>query len=228
MTDVTVVRFSYEGDKFEILVKPDPALDYKLGRTSNISSVLISDEIYADSGKGTKPSTEKLLKAFGTEDRLAAAEIIMKKGDLNMTTDQRRRMIEETRKRIVQHIAKSFVDPRSHLPHPPIRIEQAMKDARVSIDPQKGAEAQIKDVVDKLRKIIALKSENMILEIAVPAQYASHSYSVLRSLGSMKQEEWLSNGSFKAILEISAASRPSVIERLGSITRGTATVEVAR
>ena len=64
MADVTVVRYSYEGEKFEILVKPDPALDYKLGKKKEISSILISDDIYTDSGKGTKPSTEKLLKGI--------------------------------------------------------------------------------------------------------------------------------------------------------------------
>ena len=32
MADVTVVRYSYEGEKFEIFVKPDPALDFKLGK----------------------------------------------------------------------------------------------------------------------------------------------------------------------------------------------------
>ena len=26
---LTVVKYSFEGEKFEILVKPDPALDYK-------------------------------------------------------------------------------------------------------------------------------------------------------------------------------------------------------
>ena len=64
MADTTVVRYSFEGEKFEILVKPDPALDYKLGKKKDISSVLISDEIYTDYGKGTKPSTEKLIAAF--------------------------------------------------------------------------------------------------------------------------------------------------------------------
>ena len=44
MTDkLTVVKYSFEGNKFEILVKPDPALDYKLGKIKEISSVLISD-----------------------------------------------------------------------------------------------------------------------------------------------------------------------------------------
>jgi ribosome maturation protein SDO1 len=28
----TVVKYTFEGNRFEILVKPDPALDYKLGK----------------------------------------------------------------------------------------------------------------------------------------------------------------------------------------------------
>jgi len=32
MADTTLVRYSFEGEKFEILVKPDPALEYKLGK----------------------------------------------------------------------------------------------------------------------------------------------------------------------------------------------------
>jgi ribosome maturation protein SDO1 len=214
------------GEKFEILVKPDPALDFKLGKKKDMSSVLVSDDIYTDSSKGTKPSTDKLLKAFKTEDLAEIAQTILKKGDLNLTTDQRRKMVEEKKKQLVEFIAKTYVDPRTHLPHPPLRIEQALKDARVSIDPQKNVDEQVKEIVEKLRSIIPLKSENLSLEIIIPAQFASQSYAVLKSVGSLKKEEWQNNGSLKAILEIPAAARPNVIDRLGSITKGSATVEV--
>ena len=186
MADVTVVRFSYEGEKFEILVKPDPALDYKMGKKKDISSILIADEIYTDSGKGTKPSTEKLLKAFKTEDVIEIAEIMLKKGELNLTTDQRRKMLDDKRKQIVSFIAKTYVDPRTHLPHPPLRIEQALKDGRITIEPQKNVDEQVPDIVEKLRSMIALKSENLDLEITVPAQYESESYAVLKSGGVLK------------------------------------------
>jgi ribosome maturation protein SDO1 len=225
---VTVVRYSFEGEKFEVLVKPDPALEYRLGKRKDISSILVSDEIYSDSSKGTRASTEKLQKAFKTLDATAIAEKILKKGDLNLTTDQRRKMITEKRKQIVAYIAKTYVDPKSHLPHPPVRIEQAMDDGRVSIDPHKTVDEQIKDIVEKLRSIIPLKSENLTLEIIVPAQYAAQSYSVLKSTGTLKKEDWLANGSLKAILEIPAGARPNVIDRLGSITKGTASVEVTK
>ena len=229
MTDkLTHIRLVVEGEKFELLVKPDPALEYKLGKRKDISTVLVSDEIYSDSNKGTRASTEKLMKAFKTTDPTAVATIIMQKGDLNLTTDQRRKMVSEKRKQIVEFIAKTYVDPRSHLPHPPLRIEQAMDDARVSIDPFKNTDEQIKDIVEHLRSIIPLKSENMLLEIMVPAQFAAQSYSVLKSVGTLKKEEWQANGSLKVILDIPAAARANVIDRLASVTKGSASVEVAK
>ena len=224
----TVVRYSYSGDKFELLVKPDPAFDYKTGKLSEISKILISEEIYTDSNKGTRATNDKLNQVFKTTDPAKIAEIIMKKGELNLTTEQRKKMTSEKRKQLVTFIAKTYVDPRSHLPHPPLRIEQALDDGRISIDPFKNIDEQVKEVVEKLRPIIPLKSENIILEISVPAQFVAQSYTVLKSTGTLKKEDWQTNGSLKAILEIPAAARPHVIDRLGSITKGTATVEVVK
>ena len=210
------------------MVKPDPALDYKLGKIKDISSILVSDEVYENSSKGTRVSSEKLQKIFKTNDTLIIAEKILQKGDLNLTTEQRRKMTTEKRKQIITFIAKTFVDPRSHLPHPPQRIEQAITDAHVNIDPFKSVEEQIKDIVENLRSIIPLKSENLLLEISVPAQYVAKSYSVLKSTGTLKKEDWQTDGSLKAILEIPAAVRPNVIDRLGAVTKGTAFVEVLK
>ena len=137
-------------------------------------------------------------------------------------------MVDEKRKQIINFISKTYVDPKSHLPHPPLRIEQAMSDARISIDAFRNTDEQIKDVVQSLRTIIALKSENLTLEISVPAQFVAQSYTVLKSTGTLKKEDWQPNGSLKAILEIPAAARPNVIDRLGAITKGTATVEVMK
>ncbi len=52
MTDkLTVVKYTFEGNKFEILVKPDPDLDYKIRKIKEIAPVLVSDEIYSDSSQ---------------------------------------------------------------------------------------------------------------------------------------------------------------------------------
>ncbi len=226
MTDkFTVVRLSVEGDKFELLVKPDPALEYKLGKRTDVSSILVSDEIYSDANKGSRASSEKLMKHFKTADPVEVAKQIMARGELNLTTDQRRKMVEEKRKQIVSYIHQSFVDPKTHVPHPILRIEAAMEQARVSIDPHKRAEDQTKDVVEALRAILPLKSEISKLIVRVPPQYAGQSYSVIKSTGELKGEEWLSDGSLKVTIEMNAGLKGTFMDRLGSVTKGTAEVK---
>lgn len=220
----TIIKLALEGDKFELIVKPDPALEYKLGKRSDLSSVLVSDEIYSDANKGSRASSEKLMKHFKTTDATEVAKQIIAKGELNLTTDQRRKMVEEKRKQIVQYINRSFVDPKTHLPHPVVRIEAALDEARVSIDPFKRSEDQAKTVIDSLRKILPLKSETVRLTVTVPPQFSAQSFNILKSAGDYKGEEWLSDGSLRAVVEMNAGLKAQFLDRLGSVSKGSAVV----
>lgn len=225
MTDkFTIVRYSAGNDKFEILVKPDPALEYKLGKKMDISNIMISDEIYSDANKGTRCSSEKLMKHFKTTDQLEIAKQIMDKGDLNLNTDQRRKMIEEKKRQIVEYINKNFVDPKSHMPHPVSRINAVLDEARVAIDPFKRLDDQLKNIIESLRKIIPLKSEILELTVTVPAQFSGQSFSVFKTIGDIKSEQWLSDGSLQVILSINAGMKSSFLDRIGTATKGSAQV----
>ena len=225
MTDkFTVARLVLGGDKFELLVKPDPALEYKMGKRSDISGALVSDEIYSDANKGSRASSEKMMKHFKTTDSADVAKQILARGELNLTTDQRRKMVEEKKRQIVQFINRSFVDPKTHLPHPVVRIEAAMEEVRVPIDPFKKVEDQAKTLVDELRKILPLRSETAKLTVTVPPQFAAQSYSVLKSTGDLRSEEWLADGSLKAVLDMNASIRGQFLDRLGAVTKGSAQV----
>jgi ribosome maturation protein SDO1 len=218
------VRLSIEGDRFEILVKPDPALEYKMGKRTDFSNILVSDEIYSDANKGSRASSEKLSKHFKTKDISEIAKQILARGELSLTTDQRRRMVEEKRKQIVQFISRNYVDPKTHLPHPPVRIESALNEVRITVDPFKRIEDQVKQVIDALRKILPLKSEVSVLTITIPPQFATQSYSVLKTTGSFRNEQWLSDGSLRAIVEVNAGAKGKLVDRIGSVTKGTAQI----
>ena len=222
---LTVARLILDGDKFELLVKPDPALEYKMGKKADISGVLVSDEIYSDANKGSRAASDKLMKNFKTTDPADIAKQILSRGELNLTTDQRRRMVEEKKKQIVQLINRSFVDPKTHLPHPIVRIEAALEEVRVPIDPFRRVEDQAKVIVDALRKILPLKSETIKLTVTVPPQFAAQSYSALKSTGDLQSEEWLADGSLRAMLNINASIRGQFLDRLGAVTKGTAQVK---
>ena len=220
----TIVRLSAGNEKFEILVKPDPALEYKLGKKADISNIMISDEIYSDANKGTRSSTEKLMKQFKTTDQLEIAKQIMARGDLNMNTDQRRKMIEEKKRQIVEYINKNFVDPKTHMPHPVSRINAVLDEARLAIDPFKRLDDQIKNIIEPLRKLLPLKSEILELNITVPAQFSGQSFSVFKSIGEIKSEQWLSDGSLQVVLNLNAGMKSSFLDRIGTATKGSAQV----
>jgi ribosome maturation protein SDO1 len=220
----TVIRLNLDGNKFELLVKPDPALEYKLGKRTDLSNVLISDEIYSDANKGSRVGVEKLVKYFNTTDPTEISKQILSRGELSLTTEQRRKMVEEKRKQIIQYINKNFVDPKTHIPHPLTRIESALDQARLIIDPFKRPEEQIKTILDSLRKILPLKSESVRLTITIPPQFSAQSYSVLKTAGNFNGEQWLSDGSLKVIIEINAGMKGVILDRIGSVTKGSAHV----
>ena len=224
----SIVRLSGGGEHFEILVHPDPALDFKFGRKVEVSQIVAVDEVYSDANKGLRVPTEKLAKYFKTTDFLQIAEVILRKGDLNLTTEQRRRLVEEKRKQIVAAISRNYVDPRSGLPHPPLRIEQAMAEVRLTIDPFKDVNEQTKMVVDELRSILPLKSERIKMLIKVPAQYSSQSFGALKGVGEIVKEEWGADGGLTVIIEIPAGVHPTLLDRLGSLSKGTAQASVIR
>jgi ribosome maturation protein SDO1 len=224
----TTVRLTLEGEHYEILVNPDSALSFKQGRSVEPSQVIAVDEVYADSNKGLRASSEKLKKHFGTDDHAKAALEVLKRGELNLTQEQRKRLTDEKRKAVVTMISKNFVDPRTSLPHPPVRIEQAMQDARVSIDPFRDANEQMKMVVEELRVVLPLKSEKVKLQVKVAAQYAGQTIGILKNFGDIMKEDWGADGALSAIVEIPAGGQPGLLDRLGSTTKGAAQVSVVK
>jgi ribosome maturation protein SDO1 len=222
----TVARMTKDNEHFEVLVKPDKALDYRLGRISSITEVLVAETIFSDASKGTKVSEEAIRKAFGTTDPLKVADIIIKKGTLQLTTEQRRKMIEEKRRQIIAFISKQCVDPRTNLPHPPMRIEQAMEQIRYSIDPFKPTEEQAREVIKLLRQVLPLKMEQVSVSVHIPAEYAARAYGTLKTFGTIKREEWRADGSWCGVLEMPAGLYGPFLEKIGEVTKGNAEAKV--
>jgi len=224
----TTARISRDGEKFEILVKPEPALEYKMGKPLGISQLLVIEKIFSDGGKGTRASTEKLEKAFGTIDPLKIAEDIMRHGELQLTTDQRRQLVEDKRKQIVAFISRNCIDPRTGTPHPPLRIEQALNQVKYSIDPFKPPEEQSKDIIDELRSIIPIKMEQMRVAVKIFAEYAAKGYGAVKGYGTITKEEWQADGALVAVVEMPAGVYGPFVERLGKITQGTIQTKILK
>ena len=150
----------------------------------------------------------------------------MKSGDLQLTTEQRRQLVDDKRKQIVSIITRNAIDPRTGAPHPPVRIEQAMGQIRLSIDPFKSAEGQSKQVIEELRPILPLKMEQMRIAVKVFAEHAARAYNAFKSFGTLSREQWQPDGSLVAVLEMPAGLYGSFLDRVGKLTQGTIETKV--
>jgi ribosome maturation protein SDO1 len=135
-------------------------------------------------------------------------------------------MTEDKRKQIIDFISRQSVDPKTNLPHPPTRIENAMEQIRYSIDPFKPVEEQAKEIIKGLRIILPLKMEQITLGVAIPATYSVKAYGAIKGFGTIKHEEWRADGSWYGTLEMPAGSYAPFLDKLGEITKGTGEAKI--
>jgi ribosome maturation protein SDO1 len=216
----TVARMTHDGEHFEILVKPQLAFSYRLGKTTSIPELLVTDTIFTDAGKGLRVSEDKLQEVFGTTNPIKIASIILKKGTLQLTTEQRKQLVEDKRRQIISVISRQCVDPKTDLPHPPMRIEHAMKQIHFSIDTFRDVEEQAKEIIKLLRPILPLKMEQVSVAVRIPPEHASKVYGTVKGFGVIKREQWQADGSWSATVEMPAGLYGPFLEKLGKITRG--------
>lgn len=224
----TIARINIGGESFEILVNPDPAFSFRSGKSVPLSEVLVTDVVFTDANKGLRAPEKKLIEAFGTTDPLEIAKVILRRGTLQITAQQRKRMIEEKRRQIIDFISRNAVDPRTKLPHPPTRIEQALEQVHFSIDPFRSVEEQANEAIKALRSILPLSVERISVAVRIPSEHVGKSYGVLKSFGTIKKEVWLSDGSLSAILEMPAGLYGSFLEKIGKVTRGNVEAKILK
>ena len=218
--EYVIARVEKAGEKFEVLVKPYAVQRLRDGKEIDLLAELAIDEIFRDAHKGSKASEEKMAEFFGTTEPLSVAKQIVLKGEIQLTTEQRRDMQEAKRKQIVQYIAANAINPQTGAPHPPQRIEIAMEEAKVHVDPFKGIEAQVKEVLDALRPLIPIRFEKARIAVKLSAEDSAKCYGDLKAFGTILKEEWQPSGAWIGVIEIPAGMQTEFLEKLNSKTKG--------
>jgi len=223
-----VARCKSHGAHFEVLVDPDAALALKRGEDISIDNVLAVEDVFEDASKGERAAEEDLIKAFGSTNVHSAAREIILKGELQLTSEQRKRMQEDKRRRVIDTIARNAFNPQTGSPHPPSRIEKAMEEAGVHIDPFKKVDEIVTEVMKKIRPIIPIRFEEVKVAVKIPPQYAAKSYGELTGFGQLEKQEWQNDGSLVAIIKIPAGMQDDFYGLVNRLTKGEAETKLLR
>ncbi len=212
-----IARYKHGKKLFEVLVDPEKVESVRSGGSD--MDLLAVEEIFADASKGEKATERDLKEVFATTDVNEIARRIIKEGEVQLTTEQRRRKVEEKRKMVIDRIARISINPQTGTPHPPSRIEIAMKEAKVHIDPFKSVDALVAETVKAIRAVIPIKVEESEIAVKIPPAYTGRVYE-LKKKYQVVREEWQGDGSFIALIRVPAGMKDELLSFLSAITRG--------
>ena len=226
LDNAVVARLESHGEKFEILVDPRQAALVRQGQTVDIEDVVAALNVFSNFSKATRASDESLEKVFHTTDFDTVARRIIEKGEIHLTSDQRKQMIEDKRRQIINFIARNAVNPQTGHPHPPHRIELAMEEARVNVDPFKHLDEQVKETVKALRPILPIRFEELRLAIKIPPDFAAKAYGDIASASTMEKDEWIKDGSWVCVVRIPAGIQVEFYDLINKLTKGEGQVKI--
>ncbi|HTT15293.1 MAG TPA: ribosome assembly factor SBDS [Thermoplasmata archaeon] len=220
--DAVIARWETQGSRFEVLVDPQAVQDLKDGKPVDLVDKLALDHVFKDAKKGDKISEEHLERIFHTRNIAEIAKQIVLKGEVQVTTEQRHQLQAVKYRQIVTTIARNAMNPQTGAPHPPARIEAAMQEAKVHVDPFRPVDAQVQEVLQKLRPLIPIRLDVVKVRIRLPAQHYPRVIGELKGLGRILEEQWLGDGAWSGVVEIPAGVQTELYEKLNARTKGAA------
>lgn len=228
LDDAVIARIRKGGKDFEILVDPDTAYLYKRGELTDVSKILAAEEVFENASAGDRASDSDLMSAFKTTNVLEVSSIILKEGDISLTKEQRKRIIEEKRRAVVTFISQNGINPQTMTPHPPQRIVIAMDEAKVHIDPSKSLDELVNITMKAIRPLIPIRFEEVDVAVKIPAVYAPRAYGDVMNFGKMLKSEWQNDGSLIAVVKIPAGMQTDFYSLLNHLTKGEAETKLLR
>ncbi len=225
LEDAVIARYEYAGERFELLVDPTLAMALKHGAKVPIEDLLVIDSVFKDAHKGDVKSEERVKAIFGTNDLKTVVERIVKEGEVQLTTQQRREMQDRRRTEVIQFIARNAVNPQTQAPHPPQRIQLAMEEAKIQVDLNKSVQEQVPNILKEIRRLIPISMEQLRVAIRVPTLYAGKATPVLHKYD-LKKEEWQNDGSLIALVEVPAGLKQDLLNELNHLTHGSVEAKI--
>ena len=226
LEDAIVARLETHGETFEILLDPVVMNFIKQGKEVDLTDYMAVEDIFNNARKGTRPAEDKLKEAFGTEDVGEIAKRIIAKGEVQITAEQRREMLEVKRNKIIAYISANAINPQTKLPHPPTRIELALEECKFRVDPFKSVEKQVEEAMHLLRPLLPIRFEKSKVAIRLKGDDYGKCYDDLVHFGIVEREEWQQDGSWIGLMEIPAGLITDLTAKLNSRTKGRADVKL--
>ena len=230
LDEAVTARLESHGTRFEVLIDPDAALDIKRGEfDGELEDVIAAEDVFENASRGDRPPEEDVEEVFGTTDPLEIIPEVVERGEIQITAEQRKEMLEQKHNQLVNRITRNAVNPQmDDAPHPPERIERALEEAGFTVDPMEPVENQIDEALEALRPVIPIRFDEVTIAVQLPADYAGSGQAKIREFGDLEREEWQNDGSWVGVVTFPAGLQNDFYDLANEVSSGEAETRVVK
>lgn len=169
LTNVAVVRYKSHGKRFEVACYKNKILNWRSGVEWDLDEVLQIRSIFTNVSKGQVSNTDDLKTVFGTNNTDRICQIILSKGEIQVSETERSYMLDKQYTDICHTISKMTVNPKNNLPLSVKMVESELRKSGFSISLNKSTKEQALRALDVLKKRIPdqIERAKMMLKLSV-------------------------------------------------------------
>ena len=230
LDEAVTARLETHGERFEVLVDPDAALEMKRGEfEGELEDVIAARDVFENASRGDRPAEEALEEVFGTTDPLEIIPEVIERGEIQITAEQRAEMQERKERKLINIISRNAINPQmDDAPHPPERIENALEEAGFTVDPMETAESQVDEALEALRPVIPIRFEEVTVAVQLPPDYAGSGQAKIREFGELDSEEWQADGSWVGVLTFPAGMQNDFYDLVNEVSEGEGETQIIK
>ncbi|KAA6388967.1 MAG: putative rRNA metabolism protein, SBDS family [Streblomastix strix] len=202
----------------EVICKLGTVNKFREGKLG-IDNVIVSEEIFKNHQKMERASEDEIADVVGTLRGLDAVKEILMKGEIALTTLERREKVEQKRKEILNFIHSYYSDPTNGLPIPITRLETAWESFRYVVDPFKAVEDQVIEVVDQMKGILPLKKNVITGDLQIPHKYLGQCQGIIKKYSDKGREKYDHQG-LTVEIEVIPGNFDKLMQELSKVTSG--------
>mmetsp|Transcript_20251 Transcript_20251/g.30097 ORF Transcript_20251/g.30097 Transcript_20251/m.30097 type:complete len:276 (-) Transcript_20251:34-861(-) len=219
-----IVRYKKGKEHFEALTNTGAVGKFRKGLLG-WDKVLFADEVFTDVSRGTRPTDDQLESTFGTTDSTTCLKEIIEKGELLLSAAERKEKVENKKNKVLNYLHKYYIDPKSNLPHPITRLENALVELKVRIDPDQSVEKQVTQIIKNMPAVLPIKKSIMRASITIPHKYTGACHGIIHQHAKVEKENWLADGCCMSIA-CAPGDYTVLVSSLTKVTSGDFTLEV--
>jgi ribosome maturation protein SDO1 len=168
LTNVAIVRYKRMGKRFEVAAYKNKVMNWRNRIETDVNEVLQTHTVFFNVSKGVVAGRQDLIEAFGTDEHLQCALVILDKGELEVSDKERAMQYNTLFRDVATMIAEKCVNPDTNRPYPISMIERALHDVHFAVLPTKSAKAQALRGIAALKGYMPIERARMKVRVSVP------------------------------------------------------------